>query len=165
MAGVFDITVTGGFCAAHRLPAHAGACAHVHGHNFAVTATLAASELPEPLEPNEPAEPSKPGKPGKPGAAGESGMVMDFLDLKAILDSVLCELDHKDLNALPEFQNAPPTAELLARHIFRRIKAALGATPASHTTPGAPGMTIAPVRLLRVEVRETKDFAAGYSED
>jgi 6-pyruvoyltetrahydropterin/6-carboxytetrahydropterin synthase len=138
MAGVFDITVTGGFCAAHRLPAHAGACARVHGHNFTVTAMLAA---PEPVE---------------PGELGESGMVMDFLDIKAVLDSVLGELDHKDLNALPEFQNAPPTAELLARHIFRRIKAALEASP---------GMAGTPVKPVRVEVRETKDFAAGYRED
>ncbi|MBF0481575.1 MAG: 6-carboxytetrahydropterin synthase [Desulfovibrionaceae bacterium] len=135
MAGVFEITVTGGFCAAHRLPGHAGACARVHGHNFAVTARLSAPDTGEP---------------------DRSGMVMDFLDIKAILDSVLGELDHKDLNALPAFQNAPPTAELLARHIFGRIKTALAAT-----TAAAP----APVRLARVTVRETKDFAAGYSED
>jgi len=141
MPGVFDITVTGGFCAAHRLPAHGGACARVHGHNFTVTATLAASDL------------------GGSGAPGESGMVMDFLDIKAILDAVLGELDHKDLNALPYFQDAPPTAELLARHIFRSLKTALDASP------GTRGRPVRPVRPVRVEVRETKDFAAGYRED
>jgi 6-pyruvoyltetrahydropterin/6-carboxytetrahydropterin synthase len=141
MAGVFDITVSGGFCAAHRLPAHGGACARVHGHNFTVTATLAAPD------------------PSGLGGLGESGMVMDFLDIKAMLDAVLCELDHKDLNALAEFRSAPPTAELLAKHIFLRLKAALGADP------GPAGAARAPVRLARIEVRETKDFAAGYRED
>jgi 6-pyruvoyltetrahydropterin/6-carboxytetrahydropterin synthase len=126
MPAVFDITVTGDFCAAHRLPDHAGACARTHGHNFGVTAVISAPET------------------------DSGGMVMDFLDVKAALDRVLDELDHKDLNALPEFALAPPTAELLAKHIYGRLKTALAAGPA---------------RPERVEVRETKDFAAGYREE
>ena len=98
MPGVYAITVSGAFSAAHRLPGHPGPCAAMHGHNFAVTVALEAASL-------------------------KDGMVADFLDVKAALDAVFARLDHACLNDIPEL--APPTAEVLAAWIFGQLRARL----------------------------------------
>lgn len=95
MPGTYAITVSGAFSAAHRLPDHPGPCAAMHGHNFEVTAELAATTL-----------------------AG--GMVADFLDVRAAMDAAFSRLDHACLNDVPEL--SPPTAEVLAAWIFARLR-------------------------------------------
>ncbi len=95
MAGTHSISVTTAFSAAHRLPGHPGPCAGMHGHNFEVTAELAAETL-------------------------EGGMVADFVDVRAALDAATAGLDHACLNDHPEL--SPPTAEVLAAWIFARLR-------------------------------------------
>jgi len=95
MSGSYAITVAASFSAAHRLPGHSGPCARMHGHNFEVTAELAAASLVD-------------------------GMVADFLDVRAALDAAFEGLDHACLNDRPEL--SPPTAEVLAAWIFGQLR-------------------------------------------
>jgi len=52
------------------------------------------------------------------GEVGEDGMVLDFADLKKLVNDVIRKLDHKNLNEL--FKN--PTAENIAQWIFDQLK-------------------------------------------
>ncbi|EFL51031.1 6-pyruvoyl tetrahydropterin synthase and hypothetical protein [Solidesulfovibrio fructosivorans JJ]] len=95
MPGIYAITVSGSFSAAHRLPGHPGPCAAMHGHNFAVTLHLVATSL-------------------------KDGMVADFLTVRAALDAAFARLDHACLNDIPEL--SPPTAEVIAAWIFGEVR-------------------------------------------
>ena len=95
MSGTYSVSISASFSAAHRLPGHAGACARMHGHNFEVTAELAATSLVD-------------------------GMVADFLKVRAALDAAFAGLDHACLNDHPDL--SPPTAEVLAAWIFGQLR-------------------------------------------
>ena len=101
---MYEVSVEGGFAAAHRLRDYEGACERLHGHNYKVVVAVRAGDV------------------------GPSGMVMDFKVLKGALGEVLGRLDHHCLNDdLPDF--APgglnPTAENIARWIAERLAEAL----------------------------------------
>lgn len=126
MAGVYEIFVSGDFCAAHCLEGYEGPCARVHGHNWGVVAHVQCREL------------------------DATGMGLDFLAVKKALDQVTKPLDHADLNALPALAGVHPTAEVLARHIYRELSGLLN----------GPGTHVA-----KVTVTESKGFGAAYWED
>ena len=108
-----------GFEAAHRLPhvAPDHKCARVHGHSYRVRVDLE-------------------------GPVGdESGWVMDFADLKAVVEPVRLELDHRYLNDVDGLDN--PTAERIAEWLWRRL---------------APELPL----LSAVEVRETPNAGCTY---
>lgn len=123
MSGLYAIRVTGTISAAHRLPGYAGPCATMHGHNFIVTAELGARRL-------------------------ENGMVVDFLQVKAAMDAILGRFDHTCLNDHPELD--PPTAEVLAGHIFGKLRESLANER---------------LQILKVTVEESEGLAASYAED
>jgi len=82
------------FDASHQLDGHPGPCRQLHGHSWKVSVWVA----------------------GTDGQLDDCGILWDFGKLHALKD----ELDHRHLNAvLP----ANPTAENLALHIYRRLKA------------------------------------------
>ena len=83
------------FEAAHRLPNHPGKCARLHGHGYKVDITVEG-----PVDPI-------------------TGMVMDFSDLKQIVNgSAIDLLDHYTLNDKMLFT---PTAENVARWIGNNL--------------------------------------------
>ena len=89
------------FEAAHSLPnvAPDHKCARLHGHSYEVTITVE-------------------------GPVGErSGWVMDFADLAAVVDPIVAQLDHRNLNDVAGLEN--PTAEHLALWIWDRAGARL----------------------------------------
>jgi len=91
------------FEAAHRLPnVPAGhKCARLHGHSFLVRVTV-------------------------DGPVGErTGWVMDFADLKVAFAPLHDRLDHRYLNEIAGLEN--PTSEVLARWIWRELRATLPA--------------------------------------
>ncbi|MCX5832309.1 MAG: 6-carboxytetrahydropterin synthase QueD [Deltaproteobacteria bacterium] len=94
---MYEITITRSFSAAHMLKGIGGKCEGLHGHNFIVEVTLAASTL------------------------SKEGLLLDFRILKEWTDEILDSLDHKYLNELPYFQNVNPSAENLARFLHDRI--------------------------------------------
>ena len=101
---LFELTVRAEFEAAHRIDGYNGKCQRLHGHNWSVEAVVEGREL------------------------DELGMLIDFKILKAELNKVLDELDHRYLNELPLFseKNSPkknPTAENLAQYIFETLSA------------------------------------------
>jgi 6-pyruvoyltetrahydropterin/6-carboxytetrahydropterin synthase len=110
------------FEAAHRLPnvPEGHKCARLHGHSFHVRVTVE-------------------------GPVGESsGWVLDFANLKAAFRPVHDQLDHRCLNEIPGLEN--PTSEVLARWIWRALRASL------------PG-------IAEIEVRETCTSGCIYRGD
>jgi 6-pyruvoyl-tetrahydropterin synthase len=68
--------------------------------------------------------------------------------LQTALANALRELDGQSLNDLAELRDPNPTAEVVARHVWRRIAASLGGQP-----------------LARLDVRvwESSEAYAGYA--
>ena len=50
------------------------------------------------------------------------GMAIDFKDAKAMLKSVIEDMDHSYLNELKDFKSANPTSENIAKLIYGKIK-------------------------------------------
>ncbi len=96
---MFEITVSAAFEAAHFIEGYAGKCARLHGHNWTVEAVVRGAEL------------------------DALGMLIDFKILKAELNKILDEFDHRFLNELAAFATENPTAENLARKVFERLAA------------------------------------------
>ena len=103
------------FQAAHFLKEYKGKCEKIHGHTFEVEAVIEVEEL------------------------DRAGIGIDFAEIKAKLAEVLP--DHTLLNDVYPFN---PSAENLARELFRRLKQHL---PVSEVT-----------------VWESEDACATYSE-
>lgn len=105
-----------------------GEAVQPHGHNWAVEVTLEGE--PDPV----------------------TGMVLDLKRLKAILQREVVEaMDHRFLNYdVPPFDRLTPTAENLAREIWRRIEGPIRA---------------AGPRLHAVRVYETEDYFVDYYGD
>lgn len=97
---MYEIEVKTAFEAAHFIRGYAGKCARLHGHNWEVIAIVRGSDL------------------------DELGMLIDFKILKAELKKVLDEFDHRFLNELEPFTTENPTAENLAKKIFKQLAAA-----------------------------------------
>jgi 6-pyruvoyltetrahydropterin/6-carboxytetrahydropterin synthase len=104
--GVYQLTVTMDFAAAHCLRHYGGPCENLHGHNFIVEAVVSGKKLEPKVD-----------------------ILMDFKELKRRLGEVLAELDHRHLNELPVFQKRNPSSELLARYIFEGLRERLADTP------------------------------------
>ena len=94
---MYELSVQGNFSAAHNLRGYKGDCERLHGHNWRVQVHLAADEL------------------------DGLGMVMDFRDVKGLLNEILSELDHRYLNEVKPFDVQNPTTENLCRHIADRL--------------------------------------------
>ena len=123
---MFKITITTHFSSAHSLRSYKGKCENLHGHNWRVEVEVCSPEL------------------------NEGGMVMDFSDLKNIVERVLAELDHRYLNDIDYFKTNNPSSEELARYIYRAVQA-----------------KISPARCHMGEVRvwETERACAHYKEE
>lgn len=89
------------FDSAHFLPfvPPAHKCRRLHGHTYHLRVSL------------------------KGSIENEQGWVADFGDLKAAVAPLIEELDHRLLNSIEGLEN--PTAEVIAKYIFERLKKAL----------------------------------------
>ncbi|MBV8202881.1 MAG: 6-carboxytetrahydropterin synthase QueD [Acidobacteria bacterium] len=151
------------FAAAHAIRGHTGGCENLHGHNYRVRVHLRARRL------------------------DALGMVLDFAELKAIMQEVLGPFDHRVLNEVPPFDERNTTAELLAQYVYDEVsrrmrrmlaggsrdagsKAAGGAVEArergeggkqaeASQEPADPGQRI---WVARVEVWENDTSCAAY---
>ncbi|MBN2050001.1 MAG: 6-carboxytetrahydropterin synthase QueD [Spirochaetales bacterium] len=121
---MYRVRVDDSFAAAHYLTKYHGKCERLHGHNYRVRVHAEGRDL------------------------DEGGMLLDFGVLKKALKEVLDTLDHSLLNENPAYDQAEPSAELIARHIFEKLKEKL---------PGSP--------LCMVEVFETDRNLAMYLPD
>ena len=121
---MFEISVEDTFAAGHALRAYRGKCEKVHGHNYKVRVTVAGDEL------------------------NSAGLLMDFVELKRLLHSVMDSLDHQFLNDIPPFDTLNPTAENMAKYFHEEVSKGLASEG---------GVRIACVRLW-----ETDTSVAAY---
>jgi 6-pyruvoyltetrahydropterin/6-carboxytetrahydropterin synthase len=115
------------FAAAHAIRGHTRGCQNLHGHNYRVRVHLAATEL------------------------DELGMVLDFADLKAIVQEILAPFDHRVINEVPPFDQRNTTAERLSEYVFAEVAARLAGRGERER-----------VRVARVEVWENDTACAVY---
>ena len=112
------------FAAAHAIRGHTRGCENLHGHNYRVRVHLAAERL------------------------DELGMVLDFADLKAMMQEILGPFDHRVINDIPPFDRRNTTAELLSQYVFEEVARRLAGDER--------------VRVARVEVWENDTACALY---
>jgi 6-pyruvoyltetrahydropterin/6-carboxytetrahydropterin synthase len=94
----YSVNVTKDFSSAHALRDYHGKCEHLHGHNWKVEMTVQGNKL------------------------DRSGMLVDFVKAKMMLEETLSKLDHKYLNNIPQFRKSNPTAENIAAFIYETVK-------------------------------------------
>ncbi len=122
---MFEVSVEQSFAAGHALRNYKGACENVHGHNFKVQVTLEGAAL------------------------DQTGMLVDFLDVKASMQNVIATLDHRFLNEIPPFDVLNPSAENIAEYFYLQMSSGLAANPV-------------PVHIREVRVWETDIQSATF---
>src|SRR5579872_5572446 len=121
---MFEIAVEQQFASAHALRNYKGRCENVHGHNFKVRVVIEGEKL------------------------DESGLLVDFLDVKAAMHAIIERLDHVFLNDIEPFDVKNPSAENIAEYFYQEMTHRLGAS--------------VPVRIREVRVWETDIQSAAY---
>ncbi len=128
---MFELEVKCTFDAAHRVEGYPGKCDRLHGHTWTIAAKVQGKEL------------------------DELGMLVDFKLLNQTLKDVAATLDHRCLNELPMFEDVNPTAENIARYVYRAMRE-------SEIFRGASNRS---VRLAEVLVWESAHSAVRYFEE
>ena len=121
-----DVFIRTHFSGGHHLRAYPGNCENPHGHNWQIKVTVRAERL------------------------DHLGMGIDFKQLKKTVNSVVDELDHRDLNQHPAFREINPSSEHIAMYLFRELDQPLCTDR---------------YRLYSVEVRETESSGVVYYGD
>lgn len=125
---MFEVTVETDFSAGHFLRNYKGKCENPHGHNYRVRVTLAGAEL------------------------DEAGMLLDFKQLKHILEPLIDRLDHRMLNEVEPFTELNPSAENMAKYFYDQTREKLAA------------ITQGRVRVKDCTIWETDTTTATYYE-
>ncbi len=120
---MFEISVEYSFAAGHALRGYKGKCENVHGHNYKVQVTLAGEQL------------------------NSTGLLMDFVDLRASIKKLVERLDHRFLNDLAPFDRLNPSAENLAKYFSDELE---------------PQVSAQGLRLEAVKIWETDTTSATY---
>jgi 6-pyruvoyltetrahydropterin/6-carboxytetrahydropterin synthase len=122
---MFEVSVDQTFAAGHALRNYKGRCENVHGHNFRVRVTIEGERL------------------------DDTGLLVDFLDVKNLMQSVIGRLDHQFINDVAPFDVRNPSAENIAEYFHQEMTSGLAGTPV-------------PVRIREVTVWETDIQSATY---
>jgi 6-pyruvoyltetrahydropterin/6-carboxytetrahydropterin synthase len=109
------------FEAAHYLTSYKGSPEPIHGHSFGVRVRVC-------------------------GDPGNEGMIVDFLELKALLKNTIDPFSQRLMNEVPPFERTSPTAEHIARFVYETLKPTFRSAP------------------IRVEVEEAPGCVAGYGD-
>ncbi|MDQ7825512.1 MAG: 6-carboxytetrahydropterin synthase QueD [Candidatus Eremiobacteraeota bacterium] len=122
--GTYTLGIRGHFDAAHFLRGYEGKCAQLHGHRWEVEVQIEGSSL------------------------DTCGMLMDFGAVKFSLETLLEGIDHGLLNDREPFSTLNPTAENIARELYKALKEKI---------PEG-------ISLVHVKVWESPQAWAAYSE-
>ena len=117
---MYELSIEREFSAAHFIEHYDGPCANMHGHNYKVQIFLEG----EKLDP-------------------KTTILLDFKDIKKILDELIDQLDHKVLNEVLDFNTS---AEMMAYYFYAQVTARLDA----------------PVRVTKATVWENEYCSASY---
>jgi 6-pyruvoyltetrahydropterin/6-carboxytetrahydropterin synthase len=121
---MFEVTIEESFSSGHALRNYRGKCENVHGHNYRCQVSIQGEKL------------------------DEIGLLVDFVELKRVVHSVLDRMDHQWLNDFPPFDILNPSAENMAKFIYDEISSGL---------EGKNGIRVAAIRLW-----ETDTASATY---
>lgn len=102
MSETYEVRVQGRFSAVHQLKMYDGAVEPLHGHDWRVEAVFRGPKL------------------------DEIGLLIDFDEASRVLGQILAELNHGNLNTLDWLGGQNPSAEHVARVIFRQLGSRLG---------------------------------------
>jgi 6-pyruvoyltetrahydropterin/6-carboxytetrahydropterin synthase len=120
---VFEVSIDYSFAAAHALRDYKGGRENTHGHNFKVRVSVEGEKL------------------------DSAGLLVDFIDLRDALKSVVDRFDHQFLNEVTPFDTLNPSAENIARYFCQEL---------------GPGVNQKGARLQAVTVWETDTCFATY---
>ena len=126
---MFEVSVERSFAAGHALRGYRGKCENVHGHNYKVCVTLTGADL------------------------DSIGLLVDFVEVKRLMQQIIDRLDHQFMNDIPPFDELNPSAENLARYFYQELDRRLRESPAA-----------VPVRIGEVKIWETDTTTATYRE-
>ena len=98
---LFTVSVESRFWASHCLTLPDGSTEPRHCHNWTVTADVDAEKL------------------------NRMGLVMDFGQLKTMIDEITADLENTSLEELAYFEKNNPSAENVARYIYERLESRL----------------------------------------
>jgi 6-pyruvoyltetrahydropterin/6-carboxytetrahydropterin synthase len=121
---MFTISIETSFWASHQLVLPEGSKEPVHHHNWLVSAVVSSDRL------------------------NSMAVVMDFQELKAMVDDIVSEFDNMALNEISFFRQNNPSAENVAKYIYEKLRAKL---------PEG-------VKLQNIRVVEEPGCAANFSE-
>ena len=107
---MFEVTVEEKFASGHALRNYKGKCENVHGHNYRVEVTLAGEQL------------------------DATGLLVDFVELKKVLNVIIDRMDHQFLNDVPPFDVLNPSAENMARYVFEELEKGLAGKVPAHVS-------------------------------
>ncbi len=131
---LWHLTVRSDFSSAHALRNYQGKCENIHGHNYHVEMVIQGTKLSDDVE-----------------------LVVDFTVLKRILKEACDTLDHKDINTFPPFDKINPSAENIARYLYKylevRLEEELKSMPYADT-----------IEIYSVSVSEKAAQTATYRE-
>lgn len=123
---MFELMVETTFSAAHQLRGYKGKCEHLHGHNWKVQVHMSADRL------------------------NEIDIVMDFHELRRLVNEVTASLDHTFLNDVFPFTEKNPSSENIAKWIYDLVKKKINSDY---------------IQLTAVTVWESDSASATYYED
>ena len=95
---MYELMVESQFSSAHQLRGYKGKCERLHGHNWRVQIVVSAEKT------------------------GETGLVIDFHELKRIVDEILTTIDHSVLNEVFPFTEINPSSENIAKWLYDSVK-------------------------------------------
>jgi len=121
---MFEVSVEDTFAAGHALRNYRGKCENVHGHNYRVRVTFSGPEL------------------------DATGLLVDFVVVKKLMQAVVDRLDHQFLNDVAPFDVLNPSAENMAKYFYDEIACGL--------VQGSPAV------LGEVRIWETDTSSAVY---
>lgn len=124
---MFEVNVKSTFSSGHALRGYHGKCENQHGHNYKVRVTLAGEKL------------------------DECGLLVDFKIISSMMNQVIEQLDHQNLNDLPPFKTVNPSSENVASFIYRGLRSLLAEANV-------------PATLRNVTLWETDRNSVKYSE-
>ena len=122
---MFEVSVEQVFAAGHALRNYKGKCENIHGHNWRVRVVIEGERL------------------------DDTGLLVDFIDVKDLMGSVIARLDHQFLNEVAPFDVKNPSAENIAEYFYREMSTGLAPTPV-------------PVKIREVKIWETDIQSATF---
>ncbi len=128
---MYELKISSIFSSAHNLRGYNGKCENIHGHNWQIEVTVCSELL------------------------NEIGIAIDFKILKSHLKIIMEKLDHKYINELTYFKNINPSAENIAKYIFKEFGILLDKNKESKSIN---------IKVKKVNVYETATSMASYYE-